>query len=494
MKTSRVMYLALTGLMVVSMNATGLALNPRQAGAAVDDQTTPKLDDAQMENIVRRSYQYIAMYNVISSFALDENNPMSTGGWNKTYVPTALADHTVKAIARPNNDTLYIITMLDLRGDPVVVHFPAFDSKFVSLETSAYDHYVDIPLSTTKGDFKKPVTMLFYTERTQGYDGSPVDGVDKYMKMSGDFAIAFLRIMPHAAEPERLKKNLATMKEVTVKTLSEFQGKPAKRVEKTHFPAFGRDADTFEKNGRYVIQFVFNHTTFDPNDEMDQAVLAALKPLGVEPGQYFDLSKQPAMGSPTILWKSEIELNESDGKRFRETAEKIAQESLAIWNSPDNPYLFEVFKPKGEMTLDPMVVQSAVGPIGNPADQAMYPGIGTTDGKPMNALHDYVIRMSKDELPPAIAFWSATLYDSKNGFFIANDRKKYSVGENGGMKLDEDGGIEIYVAAEKPEGVPEENWLPINRQDEGLDIIMRVYQPDLEKMKTWQAPKAELVK
>jgi hypothetical protein len=101
--------------------------------------------------------------------------------------------------------------------------------------------------------------------------------------------------------------------------------------------------------------------------------------------------------------------------------------------------------------------------------------------------------MTKDQLPPAIAFWSATLYDSKNGFFIPNDHKKYSVGENGGMKLDKDGGIAIYIAAEKPAGVPEENWLPINRGDEGLDIIMRVYQPDLEKMKTWVAPKAELV-
>jgi len=488
-KTQSTLHRSLQALLITGL----LALAPGCGGAA-DDKATATLDDAQMENIVQRAYQYIAMYNVINNFALNENNPMSTGGWNKSYMPEALADHTVRAIARPNNDTLYVITMLDLRSDPVVVHYPAFDSKFVSLETSAYDHYVNIPLSTTKGDFKKPVTMLYYTDRTQGYDGARVEGVDKYMRMSGDFAIAFLRIMPHAAEPERLKKNLATMKEVTVETLSEYLGKPAKPVETARFPAFGRDADVFEKGGRYIMQFVFNHTTFDPNDEMDQAVLAALKPLGVEPGQYFDLTNQPAMGSPTMLWKSEIELDESDGKKFREIAEKIARESLAIWNSPDNPYLFDVFKPKGEMTLEPMVVQSAVGPIGNPADQAMYPGIGTTDGKPMNALNDYVIRMSKDQLPPAIAFWSATLYDSKNGFFIPNDRKKYSVGENGGMKLDDDGGIAIYIAAEKPEGVPEENWLPINRKDQGLDIIMRVYQPDLEKMKTWQAPKAEVVK
>jgi len=51
----------------------------------------------------------------------------------------------------------------------------------------------------------------------------------------------------------------------------------------------------------------------------------------------------------------------------------------------------------------------------------MYPPVTTTDGKPMNAMHDYVIRMSKDELPPAKAFWSLTLYDSENGFFILSE-------------------------------------------------------------------------
>jgi hypothetical protein len=38
------------------------------------------------------------------------------------------------------------------------------------------------------------------------------------------------------------------------------------------------------------------------------------------------------------------------------------------------------------------------------------------------------------------------------------------------MKLNKDGGIEIYIAAEKPEGVPEENWLPIIRRDESLNL------------------------
>ena len=123
-------------------------------------------------------------------------------------------------------------------------------------------------------------------------------------------------------------------------------------------------------------------------------------------------------------------------------------------------------------------------------EEAMYPPVNSIDGSVLNAMHDYVIKMSKDELPPSNAFWSLTLYDSENGFFIPNDRSKYSVGKNTGFKLNDDGGIEIYVAAEKPEGVPEENWLPIKRQDQNLDIILRNYVPDLEKMRSWQTPVA----
>ena len=109
----------------------------------------------------------------------------------------------------------------------------------------------------------------------------------------------------------------------------------------------------------------------------------------------------------------------------------------------------------------------------------------------MNAMHDYVIHMDADEMPPAGAFWSLTLYDLDQGFFIPNDRKKYSVGENGGMKLDDEGGIDIYIAAEKPEGVPEENWLPIERKNLDLSPQLRLYVPDLEKYKTWKPPVAE---
>ena len=150
-----------------------------------------KMTDEQVENHVKRSYQYVAMYNVNNKFAITQ------GGWNTLVADTTLKDHTMRDIARPNNDSLYISAMLDLRHDPIVLEMPAFDSKYVSLMITGYDHYVNIPMSTRQGDFKKPEKMLLFTERTEGYKkGQKVEGVDRYFEATGDFISAVFRVMP----------------------------------------------------------------------------------------------------------------------------------------------------------------------------------------------------------------------------------------------------------------------------------------------------------
>ncbi len=438
------------------------------------------LTDDEVENIVKRSYQYVAMYNVNNKFAHAEEGMMSTGGYNKGLKNTQLLDHTVKAIARPNNDVLYQMAMLDLRKDAGVFILPAFDSKYVSLMATGYDHYVNVPLSTTKDDFKESIRILFYTQRTEHYKGEPVDGIDKTYEMTGDFISLVLRVMPHANEPEKYNRIVEQINSIKGLSLSEFLGKEKIADDPVDFPKYGAtDADIFENNLLEVMQFVFNHTTFDTTNVLDKNILAIYKPLGIEPGKTYN---------PDHAVKI-------DGKRFREVSLRIKDEELAKMNDPElgKTILPKLFKTKEHMTHEPMVLQSVVGPIGLPMKEALYPPVVTTDGSPMNAQYDYVISMTKEELPPANGFWSLTLYDTENGFFIPNDYKKYSVGENSGMKLNADGGIKIYVSAEKPDGVPPENWLPINRSDQGIDVILRIYAPDLEKMETWKAPMAEKI-
>jgi hypothetical protein len=430
------------------------------------------LSDQQVDELVRRSYQYVAMYNVNNKFAIKQ------GGWNSCDADTQLKDHTIKEIARPNNDTLYVVCLLDLRQDAIVLEMPAFDSDYVSLMITAYDHYVNVPMTTRLGDFSKPERMVIYSARTDGYKGAPVKGVDRVFEATGDFVSAVIRVMPHASDPGRFQRITASMKVVKEIPLVQYLGGTAKPAKLLVFPRVGqRDEDIFGNNLLEVMQFVMNHTTFDPADAIDQKVLALFAPLGVAPGRNFDPAR----------------VEKIDGARFRETAEAVAAAEFAKSMDPEfqSRNMFKLFQPKGQMSADILLYQSVTGPIGLPISEAAYPMIRTSNGKPMNAMHDYVIRMTAEQLPPAGAFWSVTLYDSRNGFFIPNDRKKYSVGMNAGMKLNEEGGIEIYIAQAKPAGASEENWLPITRKDEGIDAVLRIYEPDLDKMKTWEAPLAE---
>jgi hypothetical protein len=432
------------------------------------------MSDDEIVNLVRHSYPYVAMYNVNNKFALKQ------GGWNTIDADTELKDHTLKEIARPNNDTLYIICMLDLRKEPVILDIPAFGSDYTSLMITAYDHYVTVPMSTRVGDFEKPEKMLVYSGNTQGYDGEEVDGIDRYYQATGDFVSAVFRVMPHSGDPERFAAITERMEDTRLVTLSELRGGEAIPIDDVDFPPVGAtDFDVFENNLLEVMQFVFNHTALDPTDPIDQEVLAVYEPLGVEPGKTFDPSAVAVI----------------DGSRIRETAEEVFREEIARMGDPGfaEESSLHLFRPKGEMSLDLLVLQSITGPIGLPAQEAVYPPIVAADGATMNAQNDYVIRMASDELPPATAFWSVTLYDLENGFFIPNERKKYSVGQNAGMQLDDDGGIAIYIAAEQPEGVPEENWLPIERKDEDLSVTMRIYAPDLERYEVWTPPRAEIV-
>ena len=59
--------------------------------------STVELTDEQVDNLVERSCQYVAMYNVNNKFALKQ------GGWNRCDPDTELKDHTMHEIARPNN-------------------------------------------------------------------------------------------------------------------------------------------------------------------------------------------------------------------------------------------------------------------------------------------------------------------------------------------------------------------------------------------------------
>ena len=124
----------------------------------------------------------------------------------------------------------------------------------------------------------------------------------------------------------------------------------------------------------------------------------------------------------------------------------------------------------------------------NQPEDAIYPtNVTDADGKPLEGNNKYVMHFNKDELPPAEAFWSITMYDEE-GFQAANQINRFAVGDRDDLKYNADGSLDVYIQNESPGGDKESNWLPSPAQGR-LAITMRLYVPKIQVLDgRWNPP------
>jgi len=113
-------------------------------------------------------------------------------------------------------------------------------------------------------------------------------------------------------------------------------------------------------------------------------------------------------------------------------------------------------------------VAAKVGLYGNSKEEAFYP-LYLTDaaGKPLNgSQQNYVINFAANQLPPAHAFWSLTMYDVGTQALVANPIDRYLINSSmlGDLKRNADGGLTLLIQNEPPTDDSgdgkESNWLP----------------------------------
>ncbi|MDR2953508.1 MAG: DUF1214 domain-containing protein [Prevotella sp.] len=113
----------------------------------------------------------------------------------------------------------------------------------------------------------------------------------------------------------------------------------------------------------------------------------------------------------------------------------------------------------------------------NVASEALY-FMGLTDANKelLNGDNVYEIRFSKDQLPQnqVDAFWSVTLYSTPDYHLVENPLKRYNLNNHSKLKMNKDGSMSIWVSAEQPKDVPQENWLP-SAKGKGFALTFRMY-------------------
>lgn len=122
-----------------------------------------------------------------------------------------------------------------------------------------------------------------------------------------------------------------------------------------------------------------------------------------------------------------------------------------------------------------------------PAD-AIYPAAFTDgDGKLLDGANAYVLHFGKEELPPADAFWSLTMYDAQ-GFQVPNPIDRFAIGDRDALKFNDDGSLDIYIQNTSPGPDRESNWLP-SPASGTIQPTLRLYSPRASALDgTWVPP------
>jgi len=109
-----------------------------------------------------------------------------------------------------------------------------------------------------------------------------------------------------------------------------------------------------------------------------------------------------------------------------------------------------------------------------------------SDGQPLTGISRYTIRLDRNQLPPVDAFWSLTVYNSRQ-FLASNPIDRYAIGDRNRLRFDIDGMATLYVQHESPGPDKQLNWLPVPYDD--FSLSLRLYWPGKQVLDgSWKMP------
>jgi hypothetical protein len=405
-----------------------------------------------------------------------EPSPGSIGGPANRFANIAefpAAD--MRVVVRPNFDTLYSSGWLDLTKEPVIVSVPDTNGRYYLLPM--LDMWTDVFASpgwrttgTGAGNFLieprgwklepgqtlpdvteeivAPTPYVWIIGRTKT-DG-PAD-YDAVHKIQAAYKITPLSQWGKEPVPPEVKIDPS----IDMKT-------PPKKQADT------MSADKYFAYAAEVLKLQPPHLT-------DQPIIAQLKRIGFEPGKGFDLNA----ADPAV--KKGLESAPADAQALMQW--KIPTLARVVNNWSMNTDTMGVY---GNYYLKrAMVTQIGLG--ANLPGDAIYPlNLGDSDGKPLDGANNYAIHFDKDQIPPAQAFWSITLYDLQ-GFQVANPINRFAVSSWMPFKYNADGSLDLYFQNESPGADKEANWLPAPKGP--FNLTMRLYAPRSDALTgKWNPP------
>jgi hypothetical protein len=357
-----------------------------------------------------------------------------------------LANHRMRAVTTPNNDTLYTSGQLDLSAGPVTINLPASGERYLSLALmDAYTNNFAILGTRTTG----PDAMSF---RLIG-PNEPAEGPNT-LRSPTNHVWALARILVDG--PFDLEAARAVQAGISI------QGPDAPQAQ-----AYARrNAPWNEYFASLDALMVAN-----PPPVTDLALLRRIAPLGLGGGD-FDASRFSAEEATAI------EAGIAQARAMIRTSGIGGMNWVDGWSYPRSD-LGDFGQSYGYRAAVALAGLAALPPV-----EAMYmrgkgESRGLYDGAKAWRLH-----FPADRLPAVNSFWSLSLYEATEDgqfFFTDNPLDRYAIGDRTpGLAYNEDGSLDIWIGHEHPGEGRENNWLPA--PDGPFALFMRAYLPKAEML------------
>ena len=393
---------------------------------------------------------------------------------NQMGYSTHLLTANFTDVVTPNADTLHNDAWLELEKEPIVLHVPDTNGRYyVQQMLDAYTNTFNSVGQRTTGTGEGDFTIV-----GPGWNGSLPPGL-KMIKSPTNSVWIIGRILVKGESD--LPNVLTLQKQFTLTPLSQY-GKPAIEVKNETLTDFKKAvaSPNVQENLRFFEELRVALKN-NPQPTGEAALMSVFDRIGLGKNETpYGTNLDPAIAdglSRAIKDGDQIVKNNWKGH-------KGFYINGWTYNTDIGTYGYNYL-------LRAAITEGGLG--ANVPKEAVYAKAHTSiDGQTLNGTNKYIMHFDKENMPPADAFWSLTMYNATTYMLEPNSINCYSVSEQKNKFVyNPDGSLDIYIQYDEPAG-KESNWLPAPKGD--FYMILRMYLPGPTVLNgTYQIPQVQKV-
>ncbi len=373
----------------------------------------------------------------------------------------------------PNTESVYTISILDLKGGPVVVESPP---NTLGMINDMFMRYVtDMGnAGPDKGQGGK------YLVLPPDYEGDIPEGYFVVQPRTYQ-NIIFWRGFLQQGDP---KPAVASIKANTKMYLLSQADNPPEPV---FINWTGKRFNTVHANDFTFFEELNEVIQYEPTEAFEPQILGLFRSIGIEKGKPFD----PDARMRAIL-EDAIKVGNATARAI-----SFSPRNDDVYIYPDSYWATAFvggyqFLSGNARELDGRTLFHYIATAVTPAMEVKMVGVGSqygalykdSQGRYLDGSKSYKLHVPAN--PPVKDFWSVVLYDPQTRSMLETDNPYPSVNsELSDLDKNSDGSVDLYFGPNPPEG-KEKNWIQ-TIENKGWFIIIRIYGP-LEPWfdKTWK--------